>query len=103
MIFNGSYAGERLGSEVSILTPRVNERFKGSPVNLVFSLTLEQINLGVVKVFGWFKVIGSYPWSINGIYPPPALVPETDLICASTVVLSLGVNTLNWGTTVSNW
>ena len=40
---------------------------------------------------------------MNGTSPPPALVPDTVLTCASSVVLSLGVNTLNCGTTVSNW
>ena len=52
MLFKVSKIGDRFGSEVSILTPNVNERFKGKSVNLVVSLILEQTNLGEDKLFG---------------------------------------------------
>jgi hypothetical protein len=38
---------------------------------------------------------------MNETSPPPALVPETDLACASNVVSSLGAKRLNCGMILS--
>ena len=56
----------------------------------------------MVNLFGWFRVMFSYPLSMNEISVPLALVPETDLNWLLIVVSSLGVNKLNCGINLKN-
>ena len=88
---------------VDMVMPNVTDLSNGRLVSLFISLTLEHNNLGVDSSFSLSKLIFSNPWSKKETSLPPALVPDTVLICVVKLTKLFGIRVANWGIIVSNW
>ena len=98
-----SIIGDRFSSSVSKSTLNVRDLFAGIDVRYWFSLIWEATILGVSNLITLLRVTGSYPWSMNDVSLPPALVPVIVLILDVTLVPLPGVITLIIGSRELNW
>ena len=98
-----STIGDKLKSDDLKSNCVVNDLFLGKVVRCSFSLTSEQTILVDDNLLIWFNSTGSYPWSMNDVSDPLALVPDTVLILLVNEVLLPGVMKLNLGKIELYW